>query len=189
VIQAITRERWERAQIAEAALLAGSPDADHFKRSYECYFAYLGMSFDQQGKVIVEIGCADFPAVSYCQNVKGIIVEPLVTPQLKRVVDEHSLYWIRWAVEEMTQFPEADEVWLLNVMQHVIDPELFVSRCKQMALVIRFFEPIDYETSEYHPHTFTIDDFSRWFGRVSRYLGGSREGFHQADCAYGTWRR
>lgn len=206
MIQPITKERWQEAQIAEAGYHANAQcTAEHYRRSYECYFKYLGMSFDQKGKSIVEIGCSEFPALSYCQNVvsnhlspqtflldgslpRGIIIEPLITPMLRRVVDDHGLYWIRYALEDMGLLPKADEVWLLNVMQHIIDPELFVSKCKQIAPVIRFFEPIDFGTSDCHPHTYSIDDFIRWFGQAERYKGGSDEGFHTADCAYGTWR-
>lgn len=205
MIQPITKERWQEAQLAEAAWLANSQEtAEHYRRTYGNYFRYLAMSFDQEGKSIVEIGCSAYPALSYCENVRcdqephtnlidgspasGIIIEPLISPKLKCIVDDQGLYWIRHSLEDMGLLPHADEVWLFNVMQHIQNPELFVSRCKQIAPVIRFFEPIDFGISDCHPHTYSIDDFIRWFGHAERYKGGSDEGFHTADCAYGTWR-
>lgn len=189
MIQPITQERWQQAQIAEAGYHANSQaTAEHYRRSYEIYFRYLGMSFDQEGKTVAEVGPAEYPALAYCQNVLGIVIEPLVTENLVRTVAARNFTWLSQPLEVIADIAEADEVWILNVLQHVIDPELFVSKCKQIAPVIRFFEPIDFGTSDCHPHTFTIDDFIRWFGHAERYKGGSDEGFHTADCAYGTWR-
>lgn len=193
MIQPITKERWQEAQIAEAGYHANAQaTAEHYRRSYECYFKYLGMSFDQEGKIIVEIGPADYPALSYCENVmQAVIIEPLVTETLKVRMTRPDFLLIARPLEEMDDLvlPHGEECWLLNVMQHIIDPELFVSKCKQIAPVIRFFEPIDFGISDCHPHTYSIDDFIRWFGHAERYKGGSDEGFHTADCAYGTWRR
>lgn len=184
MIQPITKERWQEAQIAEANWLANSQEtAEHYRRTYGNYFRYLGMSFDQEGKTVVEIGPSAFPALTYCENVTGIIIEPLASAR-----SDNGMTWIAQPLEEIENLPQADEIILLNVMQHIIDPELFVEKCKQIAPVIRFFEPIDFGISDCHPHTYSIDDFIRWFGHAERYIGGSDEGFHTADCAYGTWR-
>lgn len=185
MIQAITKERWQQAQIAEAAWFANSQESvETYRRSFECYFRYLGMSFNQEGKTIVEPGCAAFPAVGYCVDVQSIIIEPLYYRELESFQGQ----WIQTPLEEMDSLPSGDEVWILNCLQHVIDPELFVEKCKQIAPVIRFFEPIDFGISDCHPHAYSIDDFIRWFGHAERYHGGSDEGFHTADCAYGTWK-
>jgi len=192
MIQPITKERWQEAQIAEAGYHANAhATAEHYRRSYECYFKYLGMSFDQKGNTICEVGPAEFPALSYCENVKGIIIEPLESKTLTAIVLLRGFAWIKQPLEDvhLRDLPQANEVWLLNVMQHVRDPETFIVKCKQIAPVIRFFEPIDFGTSDCHPHTYSIDDFIRWFGHAERYKGGSEEGFHTADCAYGTWKR
>lgn len=189
MIQPITKARWQEAQIAEANWLANSQEnTETYRRSYACYFKYLGMSLDQEGKTIVEIGCSAYPALAYCENVTGIIIEPLESDVLKATVALRGFTRIQEPLEEVDPLPVADEVWVLNCLQHIIDPELFVSKCKQIAPVIRFFEPIDFGVSDCHPHTYSIDDFIRWFGRAERYKGGSDEGFHTADCAYGTWR-
>jgi len=192
MIQPITKERWEEAQIAEANWLSNSQEtAEHYRRTYNCYFKYLGMNFDQEGKIIVEVGPSAFPALTYCENVgQAIIVEPLPSAAIKVQLAWSEFLLIACPLEEIddTVLPRAAEVWLLNVLQHVIDPELFISKCKLIAPVIRFFEPIDFGVSDCHPHTYSIEDFIRWFGHAERYIGGSDEGFHTADCAYGTWR-
>jgi len=150
------------------------------------------MERDQHGKSILEIGPADFPALGYCENARGTIIEPMESEHLKTICDALNILILTTPLEEISQAAldeiGANEVWLMNVIQHVIDPELFIAQCKAAAPVIRFFEPIDCGTCEYHPHAFTIDDFIRWFGAAERYIGGTDEDFHTADCAYGTWR-
>lgn len=191
MIEPVTKERWLSAQTAERACHAlGFNDGfAHYAESYTHVFRYLGMETEQHGKTIMEIGPADFPALAYCQNYKGLIVEPMPSDYLSLICETRQIEIIGSPVEE-AQLPAADEVWIFNLLQHVIDPELLVAKCKDAADVIRFFEPVDYPTCVYHPHTFAESDFIRWFGdSVRRYKGGSVSGFHESDCVYGTWER
>src|ERR1044072_7741395 len=190
-MEKITKERWNAAQSAERALhtLSRKDGESHYLQSYTQYFNLLGLSFDLNGVSFIEIGPADFPALQHCENYKGWIIEPMPSDILSTICAESEIYLITLPVEEIEKVPTADEVWVFNVMQHIIDPEVFVSQCKRMGKVIRFFEPINFPTCEYHPHTFTADDFKGWFGEsVNIYQGGSIAGFHQADCAYGTYK-
>lgn len=187
-MSAITKERWNEAQAAERNCHTfGEEGFEHYREMYKIVFRFLGMGTDQHGKTILEIGPADFPALAYCQNYKGIIVEPMISKPLNHFVKANKVKLIHYPVEEI-ELPFADEVWLFNVLQHVIFPDLFVEKCKAVTEVIRYFEPVDYPTSPHHPHTFTRIDFAEWFGLVNIYQGGSVANFHQADCAYGTWR-
>jgi hypothetical protein len=88
-------------------------------------------------------------------------------------------------VEEI-EIPKCDEIWLLNVMQHVIDPDLFIAKCKEAAKLIRFFEPIDWPIEIYHPHTFTFEWYQKHFKDAKLY-NGNLPNFHEAKCAYGIW--
>lgn len=191
MIQPITKERWLSAQTAERAChgLEFTDGLGHYAQSYANVFRYLGMETDQHGKTIMEIGPADFPALAYCQNYTGIIVEPMPSDHLSLICGTRDIQIVTSPVEEI-ELPEVEECWIFNLLQHVIDPELLIAKCKEAAEVIRFFEPVDYPTCEYHPHTFSEADFVRWFGdSVKRYKGGSVAGFHGSDCAYGTWRK
>lgn len=187
--EAISLQQWQEAQIAEKKF--HEYDMEEGLRiygfSYSNHFGYLSIPEDLGGKTIIEIGCAGFPALYFRKNYKGIIVEPLITFTLDMICSEKGLLWVRSAVEDIT-LPSADEIWIFNVMQHIRDPELFILKCKEAADIIRFFEPIDYPVCEYHPHTFSADDFRRWFGEVSIYKDRVPH-FHDADCAYGVWRK
>jgi hypothetical protein len=192
----ITTKRWDEAQKAEREChdrfieKAGIEGVKaRYNEGYASYFRYLGLTPDQSGKTITEIGCADFPALQLCDVEKGYLVEPLPSTILEEVVENNdSLELIQSKVEDI-DLPKSDEIWLLNVLQHVLDPDLFIKKCKKATKVIRFFEPIDWPIEIYHPHTFTEEDFRGWFGgSVVRYEG-TEPNFHQAHCAYGVWTK
>lgn len=190
-MEPITKDRWQQAQAAEIGFhsMPMEQGVYHWFNTYLNNFKFCNIEFDQKGKTIIEVGCADFPALNYCLNYKGFVVEPLPMQHLGTICERNNITWIKQPLEE-AELPQADEIWLFNVMQHIIDPDLFVKKCKETAKVIRFFEPINYPTCEYHPHTFTIDDFKGWFGEcVQLYTGKYVPGFHDADCAYGVWEK
>lgn len=186
MIEAITNERWQEAQAAEISVV--SYDRENSRRSYAYIFDYLGMSFEQSIKVVAEVGSGAYPAVSFCPRVDGWVFEPLWFPSLEEMKSQIKIWWIREPFEDAnvsTIF--FHEVWLFNCLQHVRDPEAVVTKAKQLAPVVRFFEPVDYPTCVYHPHTFTETDFVRWFGDCVKRYTDRKPGFFDADCVYGTW--
>lgn len=184
VIQAINQQRWERAQIAEAEV--AQYDIAGARRTTETIFRYLGIATDQGGKSIAEIGCGPYPCVSFCSNAMPILYDPLRFEPLAELARAGNAVWFEQPYEDATA-PRVSETWLFNCLQHVRDPELVVSKAKESSIVVRFFEPIGERITEYHPHAFIMDDFVRWFGSAELYEGGAVDGFHTADCAYGTW--
>lgn len=183
----IAKTRWLEAQEAERkchsmTLMKG---LRYYQQVYSKYFSYLNINPNLKNKTIVEVGPADFPALYYCENYRGIIVEPMESEYLNLICQHKNIYRIAKPLEECA-LPKADEIWLLNVMQHVIDPELFVHKCKEAACTIRFFEPINYPVCVYHPHSFTIDDFKQFFNNVNLYTD-RLPCFFDGDCAYGVW--
>lgn len=188
--QAISIERWNEAQAAERSLhnLDINTGYAHYKDTYINYFRLLKLGFDLGGLSIAEIGPADVPALAYCRNIsrKSKIIEPMPSDILLKLSPGIDI--VPHPLECITEDIKTDEVWLFNVMQHIIDPDAFVSKCKEMAKRIRFFEPINYPTSIHHPHEYTMDDFKEWFGDCATlYKGGSIRGFHESDCAYGVY--
>lgn len=184
MIQAISKDRWLQAQDAEVRVV--DYNRENSERAYRNIFKYLGLSFDQEDKSIAEIGCGLYPAVYFCENVQAIVFEPLFSKP------EHcglNIFWNRCAFEEFKYHFGVDEVWIYNCLQHVIDPEAIVKKSKDVSRVVRFFEPVDYPTCTYHPHTFSQSDFERWFpNSVQRYTD-RLVGFFDSDCVYGTWEK
>ena len=185
----ITKERWQEAQAAEKGFHKYSLEEGLkiYGFSYENNFRYCEIPKDLEGKTIVEVGCAGFPALYFRENYKwGVIVEPIYTSTLNTICKQRNLEWIMAPVEEI-DLPESDEIWLFNVMQHIIDPELFIEKCKAATKTIRYFEPINYPTCLYHPHSFTMGDFKRWFVEPKLYNDYVPH-FHDSECAYGIWK-
>jgi len=188
----ITIARWELAQKAEREQhnMSAIEGAIHYGQAYKNYFHFVGLGFNLHGLNVIEVGPADFPALACCENFGlALIVEPMPSEILEQTCKEKGFRLINVPFESVN-FNKAEgitEVWLFNVMQHVIDPEALIKEAKEVADRIRFFEPIDQPITDYHPHTYSLKDFQRWFGDVNLYVGGTVEGFHQADCVYGVW--
>lgn len=185
--QPITRDQWLKAQEAERRFHNEDFEAGlkHYAESYKQYFKWLGIE-SVGHKVIVEIGPADFPALGYIAHGQGsTIIEPMPSEHLRRF----NIPIITECAEDVYYL--ADEVWLFNVLQHVIYPYKIVERAKAQARCIRFFEPIDYGIDQCHPWNLTEAMFKEWFGECVQVYPGNPNAvnFHTHKCAYGVWRR
>lgn len=179
---------WQAAQIEERKFHTEGfhEGREHYGLSYDQYFEYLGIDKDLQGKNIIEIGPADFPALAYCRNLgECAVIEPMPSENLKL-----SGLKIITDVAEDVEY-EADEVWLMNVLQHVIDPNKIVERAKRQSKVVRFFEPINYGVDVCHPWNLTLEMFKGWFGDCVKYYPFNKDAFrfHTWECAYGVYER
>lgn len=189
--KAITPERWEDAQIGEKVFHDAEPldsSYNNYKNSYNYYFKYLNITPDLESKTIIEIGPAKFAGLLYCSNYgKSYIVEPTKYDGLDQYYKDTNLEFIRELYEDC-ESPKVDEIWIMNLMQHVKDPDALISKAKKSAKIIRFFEPIDLPTNREHPFTFSEADFKGYFGDcVKTYTSIGEPGFHSAKCVYGVY--
>lgn len=192
--RAISMERWQQAQKAERGFhnLSHAEGLVHYGMSYNHYFHFVGLGRDLHGLNVIEVGPADFPALNYCTNFgNAVVVEPMPSEILEQICKERGIVLMDHPFETLAPGSAGEgltEVWLFNVMQHIIDPDKFIEVAKGCADRIRFFEPIDRAVELHHPHRYSLKDFQNWFGdSVQLYIGGKIEGFHEADCAYGVW--
>lgn len=187
----ITQERWAEAQEAERRFHNDPKDVAlvKYSESYSQYFKWLGIDPDLKGKSIIEIGPADVPALYFCENYsQSCIIEPMPSTLLYELVFDLPIC-LSMVVAEDNDINNCDEVWLFNVLQHVLDPDKVVDNCKKWAKTIRYFEPVDQPISDCHPHAPTQDDFKRWFGDAAKLYQGNPNAvnFHTAKCMYGVW--
>jgi hypothetical protein len=193
-LKPISIEQWKVAQQLEKDWHQNKPLDEMVKSmaiTYQKYFKYLDIPYDLGNKSVVEIGPAKVAGLSFCKNYgKSYIIEPIVFEDTaKYYEDKPNLTFIREPAEKC-EFPKADEVWLFNLLQHVIDPLEIINRCKKNAKVVRFFEAINTGTNEIHPFAFSYDFFCDQFGKdVTKFYKGGTGGeeFHGSDCAYGVW--
>lgn len=187
----INKERWVLAQ-KEEKLHHVHEDLNEavkkWENIYDFYFRYLNVDLDLKGKTVLEIGPARIAALLYCNNYgPSFIVEPTKYEDSEYLYNEKQISFIREVYEECDS-PKVDEIWLFNVLQHIIDPDLFIEKCKKNTKVIKFFEPINTPIEVHHPHSFTLDDYTNYFGKSVKLYQGSTEIFHTADCVYGVYK-
>lgn len=187
-------QRWQKAQQEERKHHSGSlsDGVEAYRESYRQYFEHLDTQALQTDKIIMEIGCADVPALMFCSGYKpSYIIEPMPSPILLELTKELPIT-ILVAPAEDTVFPLVDELWLFNVLQHVIDPDVIINKCKEAASTIRFFEPINDHIDVCHLHTFTLEYFQKYFGTCTKHYEdhkGRVKNFHEHEAAYGVWKK
>lgn len=196
MIKPVSYERWQKAQEAERSLHTKSLEEGlhHYHIAYGHNFRYLGIDPEQIQNGICEIGCADFPALRFCNiGYACCIIEPMASDYLNELCNDRKIKLIterfEYLDEKIIPYNNSSEIWIFNVLQHVGNPELFIQLAKR-AKTIRYFEPIDTEITDYHPHSFTQDDFERWFPGVNKhYNETTNECFHNGPCCYGVYNR
>jgi len=191
MVKAITLERWQQAQVAERKLHDKTLEEGkhHYRIAYSNNFRYLNID-PTNVKNIIEIGCADFPALLFCDPLLPCaIVEPMPSSILKRICENTGITLYTETIEQLDPlYIYGQEAWLFNVLQHTIDPEEIIETLQTYARCIRYFEPIDTAITDYHPHSFTKDDFDRWFPGVNKYYNETTNAcFHDGPCCYGVW--
>ena len=193
----ITKERWNEAQKAEREFHNDESlesAIDHYQNSYNQYFDYLNIDkikpINSESKLILEVGCADIPSLTFCGGYEGIIIEPMPSPFLEKLISNFPILLIKDTVEN-AEIPFVDEAWIFNVMQHIIDPELFISKIKHSANTIRFFEPINTDYNVCHPQSYTLEFFKDHFGDCVKHYPHNDKAvnFHEWECAYGVWNK
>jgi hypothetical protein len=189
--QEIGQERWVQAQNCEISHHISEPlesSHEHYGHVYENYFRYLGIDKNLKGKSIMEIGPARFAALLYCKNFnKSYIVEPLKFDGITPYYEGKDIEFIHELYEDCNS-PKVDEIWFLNVLQHVRNPDELINKAKNHTNIIRFFEPIDTAINTEHPFSFSADDYRHYFGdSVQVYTPIGESNFHNASCVYGVY--
>jgi hypothetical protein len=190
VKESIDKDRWVIAQEEEKLHHIHESIEDSlnkWKEIYDFYFRYLKINLNLNNKTILEIGPARVSSLLYCNNYgPSFIVEPTKYDDTEHLYIDKEITFIR-DLYENCESPIVDEIWLFNVLQHIQDPDLFIDKCKKSAKTIKFFEPINTPIETHHPHSFTFDDYVKYFGDSVKLYKGSTEKFHTADCVYGIY--
>ena len=186
------KQKWAKAQKGERKTnepVDFHDGEERFGHAYGLYFKYTKVNQNLKGKRIIEIGCSNYPALHYCHNYgTSYIIEPLVSTHLLKYLQHSSIALYPCAAEDVN-FPVVDEVWLFNVLQHTMNPDLIIAKSKAAADIIRFFEPIEYGTDGMHLHDFTMEYFTKHFGKCATYYPANQEieRFHAHQSAYGIY--
>jgi thiol-disulfide isomerase/thioredoxin len=183
--------RWREAQAAERSYWYPDDPAEHDRRraaeraQLTWYAAMLGLdTLDRTTASVLELGAGPQGLVSapWCPPVRATAVEPLALSG-----EDADRYRVRGV--PLVQCPAeeyrgeaADEVWMTNVLQHVLDPRAVLRVARQHARHrVRIFEWLHVPESVVHPHVITPellwDAFGDW--AVARHVTGR--------CTTPTW--
>jgi hypothetical protein len=132
--------------------------------------------YDAKGRSILDIGGGPVSLLLKCVNIGyGKVIDPLKYP-----------YWIKTRYKQAEIDYELikgedleevgfDEVWIYNVLQHVIDPFLIIQNAQRAGKIIRLFEWLEIGEAPGHPHNLLEEQMNEWlkgFGRIGESGGG-----------------
>jgi hypothetical protein len=195
MVEKISQERWQQAQEGEVFHYDFQNEENYKNSSHIILKEYFQIDPEKDlvNKKVLESGGGCYPSVYFCSGLKKAVnVEPLYDrfPDfIKNKMTDKKIEVVVSGFENYSTRTKFDEVWFFNVLTHVIDPALQLQIAKKVAKTIRVFEPINTIINTEHPHSLTPEFFKDLFpdAEIKTYTGGSRHGFHQADCVYFTY--
>lgn len=125
------------------------------------------------GGAVLDIGGGAYSLLLKCTNIAGsLVIDPLMNRypswvkfryktagiECMQMTGEDSL-GLRDAVLDGYIF---DEVWMYNVLEHVIDPKKIIENALELGKVVRIFEWLDTPPNIGHPHTLTEVELNKW---------------------------
>jgi SAM-dependent methyltransferase len=126
--------------------------------------------FNVLGKSILDIGCGPWSMLLRCYNAGRLVgVDPLQYPP--SVVRRYRNYGIEFLnlpgeqippPEQQACFGYFDEVWIYNVLQHVVDPQKVLQNAIASAAKLRIIEWVNIPPHPGHPHMLTAEALLQW---------------------------
>lgn len=123
--------------------------------------------FDLAGRSVIDIGGGPVSLLLKCVNRgRAIVADPAEWPAwvLGRYEAEGIEFWKMPGESESLTGYTIDEAWIYNVLQHVDDPALVITRARALVSTIRIFEWVDIAPYPGHPHMLTQEDLEEWLG-------------------------
>lgn len=162
------------------------------------YDGRTDFNIDLKGKSVLDIGGGPISLLLKCKNFsRAMVSDPCEFP--KWVLDRYKsagVEYMHTPGEALTSVQPFDEVWIYNVLQHTMDPELIVKNAMACGDIVRVFEYIDAGVSPGHPHDLTAARLNKWFGSRGivediNEIGDSNLNKHGAigRCYYGAFTK
>jgi len=169
-------EVWENAQVHELKYWGNCYNYRtwcEFSKG-EMYAREVGLFDDygdngelnMRGKSVIDIGGGPVSMTLRCFNAGHlVVVDPCNWPKsVRRRYGRYEIELVKIPAEELSPgFGFFDELWMINLLQHVQDPALVVEQCKPLAKVIRVFDWLNIPLDDCHPHVLTAEGILNWF--------------------------
>jgi hypothetical protein len=118
--------------------------------------------FDMSGASIIDIGGGPVSLLLKCINFTGTVFDPS-SSYPRWVYDRYTALDIEYIVEvgENLNLTGFDEAWIMDSLQHTINPELVINNARRSAKIVRIFEWLNSDTSQISPHIITESFLNR----------------------------
>lgn len=121
--------------------------------------------YDLEGRSILDIGGGPVSLLLKCVNYgKSKVVDPLPYPAWTIARYEHAGIEHEHVKGEDITDTGYDEVWIYNVLQHVVDPVAIIDNAKRAGKIIRLFEWLEIGVAPGHPHNLLEHEMNEWLG-------------------------
>ena len=122
--------------------------------------------YDLRERSVLDIGGGPTSLLLKCIN-RGLtkVADPAQYPDWVKA--RYKFANIRYTYEkgeELVLDKGYDEVWIYNVLQHVIDPEAIIINARRAGKIIRVFDWLEIGVAPGHPHNLLEDQMNKWLG-------------------------
>lgn len=139
--------------------------------------------YDMKGISVIDVGGGPVSPLLKCKNVEGVVVDPCDYPKwVNERYIASGIKFIQCPAEDFETNRVYDEAWIMNCLQHTMDPEKIVKNMRSFSKVIRVFEWINEPISEGHPQLLTEEKLNNWFGGQ-----GKVEQLNESGCHGTSW--
>jgi 2-polyprenyl-3-methyl-5-hydroxy-6-metoxy-1,4-benzoquinol methylase len=182
-----TKEEWQTAQAWEKDWWGNCANTYGEEEKQLVYAKRMGLKTFYNGSSqynfiatgnILDIGGGPISMLLKCPNARGTVVDPCSYPTW--VYERYDLANVKHEkipAEDITYENQFDEVWIYNVLQHVLDPMKVVSNALKAGKFIRIFEWLEIGTNIGHPHNLTKENLDAWLKG-----NGKEEQLNEGSC-------
>jgi 2-polyprenyl-3-methyl-5-hydroxy-6-metoxy-1,4-benzoquinol methylase len=171
------QEAWQKAQERERSWHGNCVNSYHEETKQLHYAERMGLEFlpeewtyptlDVQGRSVLDLGGGAYSLLLKCRRLgpRSAVLDPCVYPPWTDArYAAAGVRVLRVPAETYTPAERWDEVWIYNVLQHVVAPARVIERALAWGRVVRLYEWIETAVDECHPHRLTRDDLEAWLG-------------------------
>jgi 2-polyprenyl-3-methyl-5-hydroxy-6-metoxy-1,4-benzoquinol methylase len=121
--------------------------------------------YDLAGASVLDIGGGPTSLLLKCINRgRSMVLDPLQYPDWTYARYDHAeIEWDLIKGEDIVEV-DFDEVWIYNVLQHVVDPAKIIANAKRAGKIIRLFEWLEIGVAPGHPHNLLEEQMNEWLG-------------------------
>ena len=183
-------DKWNKAQEWELDWHGNCINSYHEEQKQLVYAEKMGLTLTQTPKTpytidlagtnVLDIGGGAYSLLLKCTGFNmATVADPLMDKFPKWVIERYkaaNIFTVAKAGEDTTtEFMKTfagagafNEVWIYNVLEHVIDPKKVLDNALELGNVVRIFEWVETRENIGHPHCLHEDELNKWLGGIGK---------------------